>query len=202
MLTIKANSRGTSGVSDDVGADLRVGDRTDSEEGAGKQEASAIAGVGIVGAKKHAEADNDEGSGRDEEDLATVEAPAEQWQHEGEETANNIRRHGVQLLHNGGLIGVNSANDGRGEEGQTLDGDVVQTVADGSSPYDRARDATEQLLPVHLVQNLSCADTLRLDAGDGEVLLFLGEPASGFRAVGEGEEAERVNMDTGYPQIG
>lgn len=53
----------------------------------------------------------------------------------------------------------------------------------------RAEDATQNLLGLNLVEDLSDTNALRLDTGNSKIFLFLGEPPCCLRPVGEGDES-------------
>lgn len=187
--TIQADGAAARRVGDDVGADLGIGQRADGKQRAGEEEGGSVAGGRVGRSQEHAVAGNNEGRADDHDDLAAVPAPAEQRQEDGEEAADDVGGHGVQLLDDGRLFGVDGADDGRGEEGEALDRDVVEHVDDRGGEGDGVEDAREELLLVHLVENLGGRDALGLDAGNGELALLGGEPSRGLGAVGEGEEA-------------
>lgn len=96
----------------------------------------------------------------------------------------------MQLLEDGGVLGVDSADNRGQEEGQTLDSNVVQEEDEGSGENGRVEDTAKGLLLVQLVEHTVLADTLRLDTGNGQVLLCLGQPAGRLWSVGQGEEGD------------
>lgn len=63
-----------------------------------------------------------------------------------------------------------------GKGGTHLDRDVVAKEHAGSRERDGRGDARDELLFVDLVENLGGGKTLRLDALDGEDLLFGRQP--------------------------
>lgn len=184
---VHADGAAASRVRNNVGADLRVGHGAKRKDGRREQKDGGIAGLGVGGGKEDDEADNDEGCARHDDDLATVHLPADGGQKESEESTDDIRGHSQELGHDGGLAGVDGADDGGGEEADALDGDVVEQENERGAERHRVEDAAHELLDVHLVEDLGGADTLRLDAENGKVLLRLGEPASRLGTVSEGD---------------
>lgn len=178
------------GVGDDVGGDLGVAEGAEGEGAAGDEERRAVPDLRVRADEEHDVADHHEGGADDEEDVAAVEPPAEEREEDGEEGADDVRGHGVELLGDDGGLGVDRPDDGGGEEGEALDGDVVEEEDEGGGEGDGAEDAAEDLDGVELVQHLGGGDTLRLDPGDGEILLRLGEPLGGLGPVGQGDERD------------
>lgn len=127
-------------------------------------------------------------SGHDEEDVSTIEPPGEQGEKKDEEGPDHIRRDGVELLRYHRVLRVDCLDDGWQEKRKALDGDVVEEEDEGGGQGDRAEDATENFDGVDLVEHLGGPDTLRLDSGNGEILLFLAEPPGRLGTVGHGEK--------------
>jgi hypothetical protein len=96
----------------------------------------------------------------------------------------------VELLRDDSVLGIDSADDRRGEESKTLDSDVVQKEDERSGQNDRVENAADRLLLVELINNLALPYTFRLDASDSKILFLLIEPTGCLRAVGKGEERD------------
>lgn len=170
---------------------MRVAQRTEGEGARGDDESSSVADLRVGAGQEHDVSDHHERGAGNHEDGAAVVAPGEEGEEYGEEGADDVGRHGAELLVHDGGAGVDSAYDGGREEGKALHGDVVQEEDEGCGEDDGVEDAAEGLLPVELVEDFVLSYALRLDAGDGEVLLFLGQPSGGLRAVGECEEGDK-----------
>lgn len=122
--------------------------------------------------------------------LPSVKIPAERRECQDEEGPHGIRGHAVQLLLDDAVVRVYGPDDRGQEEGEALDGDVVEEENNGDLEGDGVGHAAGQLGAVHAVEDLSGANTLRLDTSDTQFFFFLGEPAGCFRAVGEGKEGD------------
>lgn len=126
----------------------------------------------------------------DEQNRASVNAPADERDENRKERANNVRWHGVQLLRYNRVARVNRADNCWSEEGQSLNSDVVQQEDERGSQNDGIENATERLLPVKFIKDFVLANALRLNTCNGEVLLFLAEPPSSLWSICEGEERD------------
>lgn len=178
-----------SSVRDDVCGDVRVAESSVGKGSDGNDESCAVASRGVVGGEEHDVADHHERSRGDEVDGAFVGFGGEERDEDCSESADDVGWDCAELLLNDGLLGVNRLDDGRGEKGQTLHGDVVEEEDEGCGEGDGVEDAEKKFLVVDLVENHGGANTLGLDAGNGEFLFIGAEPAGGFRAVGEGDES-------------
>lgn len=188
---VEADGGAAGRVRHDVGADLAVADRAEAEERGGDEEGGAVAHAGVGRGQEHDVADHGHGRAGDEEDLAAVNLPRDEGQEEGEEAADDVGRDRVELLHDEGLARVDGADDGRGEEGEALDRDVVEQEDErGRQRYGR-HHAQPQLLLVHVVEHDRLADALGADAALGHLALLGGQPAGRGGAVGEGQERDK-----------
>jgi len=97
----------------------------------------------------------------------------------------------VELLGDDRCLRVDGADNSRREESETLYGDVVEEEDECSSKSDRAEDTSQDLCHVDLVQDFRRSHTLRLDARNREIFLFLREPPGGGRAVSQSEEGDK-----------
>lgn len=121
--------------------------------------------------------------------MALVELGAEPRDDEGEETTDNVRRDGEELLHDRGLPRVDSRYNSRSKESQALDGNVVEQEDKRGGQSDWAEEAEPQFLIVDTVEHGGLSNTLRLDTGNSEIAFRLRKPSGASRAVGEREEA-------------
>jgi hypothetical protein len=114
----------------------------------------------------------------------------------------------MKLLRDDGVGRVYRSDNRRGEEGKPLHRNVVKREDEGCCQYNGVKDPAKCLLLVQSVQNLVLADTLGLemkvsvmlsqprlavsylDASNSEILLFLRQPPSSFRAVRKREERD------------
>lgn len=94
----------------------------------------------------------------------------------------------MQLLGDYSVLRIDGADNGRREEGKTLNCDVVEQEDERRGEDYRIEYAAERLRLVELVYNCSLADALRLDTSDGQVLLRRGKPPGSFRSICEREE--------------
>lgn len=182
-------------VGDHVRRDVGVAESAKGEAAAGNQEGSTIPHHGVLAGEEHDVSRDHQGRADNEEDQSLVKSPAEEREQNGEEGAHNVGRDGVQLLRHHGRMRVDSLDDCRREESQSLDGDVVQQEDKRGGQRDGAEDAAQRLGKVQLVENLSGTNTLRLDARNGQILLFLCEPTGSFRSVGHRHEGDERNAD-------
>lgn len=127
--------------------------------------------------------------------MSPVESGAEEGNEEGEEAAYDVRGDGEELLHDGALVGVDGGDDGRGEESEALDGDVVEEEDERGGERDGGHDTQPEFLLVDAVEDFGLADALGLDTGDGQVALLLGKPGGGRGAVSQGEEGDEGEAD-------
>lgn len=103
------------------------------------------------------------------EDLPPIEAPTEEREQHCEKRAKNVGRHSPYLLEDDGVARVDCPYDSGEEEGEPLDGDVVEEEDGGYCDGDGAEDTTQKLLLVELVEDGGCAYALGLHACDCEV---------------------------------
>ena len=96
----------------------------------------------------------------------------------------------MQLLRHDAVVRVDCPDNGGREEGEALDGDVVQQEDESGAEGHGAEDAVENLGHVELVEDFGRADALGLDARDCEVLFVLCQPACGGGAVRQREEGD------------
>lgn len=195
MLTVCADRCASSCVTHDVCAHLRVREGAEHEGGCGDDESGTVADLRILTGEEHYITDHYKRGGSHDEDLSPVDLGADKRQEQGEEGADDIRGHCVQLLFDYGLLRIDSLHDRRQEEGQALDCDVVEKKDKGRGQGDGAEDAAEDLGLVNLVEDLCLSDTLRLDAGNGEVLFLLSKPAGCLGPVRESEERNEGEAD-------
>ncbi|KAI2283161.1 hypothetical protein LOZ03_006797 [Ophidiomyces ophidiicola] len=192
---VHADGGGAGGVGDDVGGDLGVAQGAEGEGAAGDEKGGTVAHARVLRGEEHGVADHHERGGEDHEDVAAVEAPAEERDEDGEVGADDVGGYGLQLLLHDGVARVDGADDGGQEEGHALHGDVVEQEDEGGGEGDGAEEALGHLGPVELVEHLGGADAFGLDAGDGEVLLLGRQPAGGLGTVGPGDEADEREAD-------
>ena len=128
---IGADGGGAGGVGDDVGGDVGVAEGAEGEGAAGDEEGGGVADAGVGAGQEHDVASRHQRAADDEEDEAAVELPAEEGEEHGEEAADDVGRHRLQLLRDDAGFGVDGLDDGRGEEGEALDRDVVEEEDEG-----------------------------------------------------------------------
>lgn len=189
-LTICTDGRAPCCVTHDVCAHLRIGEGAEHECGCGDDESGAVAHMRVLARQEHDVTDHYERGGAHDKNLSPVDLGADERQKQGEEGADDVRGHCVQLLFDDGLFRIDGLDDRRQEEGQALNSDIVEQEDEGCGQRHRAEDAAKDLRLVNLVEDLCLSDTLGLDASNGEILLLLAEPARGLGPVGEGEERD------------
>ena len=187
---VRGDGRGPRGVRDDVRRDLGVAEGAEGVGARGDEEGRAVAGVGLRGGEEDDVADHGEGRGDDEEDVAAIVARAQPREEEDEERAHDVRGHGAELQEDDAGVGVDGLDDGGGEEGETLDRDVVEEEDEGRGERDGAQDPAEDLGRVDPIQDFGRADPLGLDPRDGEIFLLLAQPSRRRRSVGQREEGD------------
>ena len=176
---VRADGGGAGSVGDDIVGNVAVGEGAKGKGAAGDQEGRAVADHGVVVGKEHDVSDHYQGRAEDEPWHAAVEHPAEEGEEEGEEGADDVGGHGVELLAYDAGLRVDGADDGGGEESETLYGDVVEEEDKTGCEGDGAHDAPEGLGQVDFVQELRGGDAFGFDACDGQVLSLL-EPLGRF----------------------
>lgn len=185
VIYIHANGGTTGSVTRDIGADVRIRHGPKHHGGARNQETRRIPDLGDLGRQKHDIARHDHGRRHGDQKLPAVKVPAHGGEGDGEEGADNVGRHAVQLLLDHGVLGVDGGDNGGHEEGQALDGDVVEKEDDGDLDGDGARDAAPELEGVDAVDDFRLRDALGFDARDAQVLFLPGEPLCRLWAVGQ-----------------
>jgi len=185
---IEADSGGASSVGNNVCRDLGVAQSAKGEGTGGNDESSSVADIGILGCKEHDISNHHQWSGGNKQDCASVQAPGDEWQQNGEKATDNVWRDSVELLRDDGCLGVDGAHNGRGEESQSLNSDIIQKEDEGCDNGDWVEDTTHNLLHVELVEDFGRCNTFSLDTGNCEVLLFLSEPISRRGTVSQSEE--------------
>lgn len=118
--------------------------------------------------------------------MSTVDLIADAWEKHSEEGTNNIRWDCIELLLDGCLQGIDRSHDTRKEEGQPLNGDVVEQEDEGSGQGHRAPDSRDEFSGIDLIQHLGGTGALTLDSSNGEALFVLSEPPRRFRTIREG----------------
>lgn len=146
---------------------MGVAEGAKGEGSRGDDEGCAVAdhGLGFIGCEKHDVADHHHGGAEDEEEDAVVEFAGEQGKEDGEEGTDDVGRDCVELYCYDGGVGVDCADDCRGEEGKALHGDVVEEEDEGCNHDDGVEDAAERLGHVELVEDFGCANAFGLDTG-------------------------------------
>lgn len=172
-LTIGADGAGARRVAQHIGADLGVRDGAKREGGARDDKGRAVPRLRVVGAEEHGVSQHHEGRAANHEDLALVQLVRPHGNGQREEGTHGVGGDGVELLLDGRELRVDGPDDGRGEEGEALDGDVVEQEDEGRRQGDGADDAADELGLVDGIEDLGRGDALGLYAGDGEVLFFL-----------------------------
>lgn len=109
-----------------------------------------------------------------------------------EESADDVRRNGEQLLVNRRLVGEDASHNRRGEEGQALDGDIVQQEDGRNRQRRRRKNALLDSPRVQLVQDDRRANLLPLNSSIREILLLLRQPLGLFDSI----RHQRVGGDT------
>lgn len=193
-LTIHADGTAPGRIRDDVGADLGIRNGTEGEARGGNEESGSVASGRDIRGQEDDIADHGQGAAKDDAQLTLIVFGAEPRDYEGEETTNDVGGDGEELLHDSGLLGVDGCHDSRGKEGQALDGNVVEQEDKRGGQSNGAEKAEPQLLLVDTVEHGSLSDTLRLDAGNGEIAFRLRKPSGASRAVGEREESVSRRM--------
>lgn len=168
-----ADGGGASGVGDDIVRGVSVGEGAKSKGAAGDEEGRAVARHGVLAGEEHDVSDHDQGRTEDEPRHAAVEDPAEEGEEEGEEGANDVGGHSVKLLAHDACFWVDRTDDGGGEEGKALHGDVVEEEDETCGEGDGAEDAPEGFRQVDFIQEFGGRNTFRFDACDGQVLSML-----------------------------
>ena len=110
-----ADCRRACGVRDDVRRNIRSAESTEGESPGRYEERGSVANLRIVAGEEHDIANDDERRARDEEEHAFVKAPADIWQEDCEERADDVWRYRVQLLGDDATVWVDRANDRRCE---------------------------------------------------------------------------------------
>jgi hypothetical protein len=87
---IGTNGGGARRVGQHVRGYLGIAERSERESASSDEECRAVADLRVRGSEKHDVADHHQWRRYDEEDVAAVEAPREEWEHEGEEGSNNV----------------------------------------------------------------------------------------------------------------
>lgn len=189
---VKTNGTASCGIADNVGADVSVRHGTENHACAGNHEASTVQNMLCFSGEEHGVAGDDSWGGQDDEDLSLVGPPTDGREEDSENGTHGVGRDTVELLLDDGVIGVDVADDGGKEEGEALDGDIVEEEDEGDLESDRVGNTAQELGSVDAVNDFGLGKTLRLDSGDAKLLLLLGEPAGGLGSVGEGEEGDEA----------
>ena len=139
---------------------MGVAESSECEGAAGDEEGGPVSDLRVCAGEEHDVAAHHEGCADDEEDGAAVKLPAEKGNEDRKEGADHVRRHGVELLRNDAAFGVDCLNDRGGEEGDTLDGDIVKEEYEGGRHSNGAEDTAKGLRHVELVQDFGGSNTL------------------------------------------
>lgn len=161
----------------------------------GDDKDGAVADFGGGAGEEHDVAGHHERCRANEEDGTFVNLGGDEGYDEGGDGSDDVWRDGAELLMHDGLARVDGFHDGGGEEGQTLNGDVVKQEDDGGGEDDGVEDATENFLVVHLVEHRGRAHTFGLDTCTGQDLLLGGQPACRLRSVSEGDVGDEGQTD-------
>lgn len=181
---------------------MRIRHGPNHHGGARNQETRRIPDLGDLGRQKHDIARHDHGRRHGDEELPAVKVPAHGGERDGEEGADGVGGHAVQLLLDHGVLGVDGGDNGGHEEGQALDGDVVEEEDDGDLDRHGAGDAAPELEGVDAVDDFRLRDALGFDARDAEVLFFPGEPLCSLWAVGQGIKRHETQPNGNNPLNG
>lgn len=140
---IRSDGRRSGGIRDDVGGDLGIGESSKGECAGGDEECCSVADetLGGVGGEKHDVSDHHEGSAQDEEAGATVGFGGYIRDEEGEDCSGGVWGYGSELLLYAREGGIDSSDDSREEERETLDGDVVEEEDEGYGEGDGVPDS-------------------------------------------------------------
>lgn len=192
---VRADRDAAARVADHDGRRLGVGQRAEGKAADGREEGRGVAHACLPARQEQDVPQHREGRRDGDEEGPPVEAPAGERQPDEEDGAQRVRRDRVELLLDRGLRRVDGGDDGRGEEGEALHGDVVEEEDERRRQHERVPEAEPQLLLVGLVEHAGLGHALGLDAGDGEVLLLLREPARRLGTVGQREERDDGESD-------
>ena len=186
-----------------VGVLVRTGptghECTHGEGTHGDEEGGGVSGVAVgdICADVHAVAHDHEAAGEDEEASSVVELHRQVRQQQDKDGTDKVRWHGEQLQSDRRSTGEERAHNRGQEEGDTLDGDVVEHEAESHGDGRDVEDTAEDLLGAHLVDDLG--DGVRvvcLHPRNGDPLLLDGQPASRLDSVGQREESDDAKSDS------
>lgn len=181
---VSADGGGSGGVGDDVSRDLGVGKSSECEGTTGDQEGGSVSDFGACTGQEHNIAAHHEWRADDEENVAAVEFPAKEGEEDGKESADHVGGNCMQLLRDHAVERIDRLNDCRGEEGETLDGDVVKEEYERGQKGNRVQNTAEDFGSIELIQNVRGSNTLRLDTGNSKIFLLLSQPLCSSGPVG------------------